>query len=44
MMFEDAYDGKQYSQKLTLRNNGRNSAFVRILPPNSRVSNIVKKT
>lgn len=40
MVFEDAFAGKKFVKKLTLRNNGRNSAFVRILPPSSRVSTL----
>lgn len=39
LVFEDAFGGKQFEKTITLRNFGRNSAFIRILPPNSHVSN-----
>lgn len=38
MVFEDAYDGKHFNKRLTLRNHGKTTAFIRILSPKSHVS------
>lgn len=37
MIFEDAFDGKQFVRKLVIQNCGANSAFIRICPASSQV-------